>query len=42
VSARVRVTAGVVWAHVRGSLSLVGGDDLAALAGHLVLLDGHP
>lgn len=39
VSARVPATVGVVREHARGSLLLVGGDDLAALAGHLVLLD---
>jgi predicted DNA-binding transcriptional regulator YafY len=39
VSARVPPTAGVVQAHERGTLLVVGGDDLAALAGHLVLLD---
>lgn len=39
VSARVPATVGVVRAHSRGSLLAVGGDDLAALAGHIVLLD---
>jgi len=39
VSTRVPATVGVVRDHPRGALLLVGGDDLASLAGHLVLLD---
>ena len=39
VSERVPATVGVVEAHDRGALLVVGADDLSSLAGHLVALD---